>query len=83
MSATHEGEFAGVPATGKRFELRGLTLLLTRSDEIVRGADCFDVASFVRQVAPDRGRRSNSNSRSTPDLWMCILAGEDNIGYGE
>jgi len=83
MSATHEGEFAGVPATGKRFELRGLTLLLTRSDEIVRGADCFDVASFVRQVAPDRGRRSNSSSRSTPDPWMCILADEDNIGYGE
>ena len=83
MMATHEGEFAGVPPTGKRFELRGEATLLTRGDKILRGADCFDVASFLRQVAPERERRSNGDSRSTPDPWMCTHAEEDNIGYGE
>ncbi len=83
MTATHQGEFAGVPPTGKRFELRGLSVLLTRGDKIVRSANCFDVTGLVRQVAPDRAWRSNSGSRSTPGPWMYTLADEDNIGYGE
>jgi steroid delta-isomerase-like uncharacterized protein len=83
MMATHQGEFAGLPATGKRFELRGASVLLTKGDKIVRGADCFDVGSIVDQVVPECEQRLNSDSRSTPDLWMCPLADEDNIGYGE
>jgi steroid delta-isomerase-like uncharacterized protein len=83
MTATHEGEFAGMPPTGKRIELRGFSALVTKGDKIVRATDCFDMSSFVRQVAPDRGRRSNSSPRSTADPWMCTLADEDNIGYGE
>jgi len=89
MSATHEGEFAGVPPTGKRFELRGVAALLTKGDKIARGADYFDVASVVRQVAPERERRSDCGGRSTDvggtglNPWSSILADEDNIGYGE
>jgi predicted ester cyclase len=83
MIATHEGEFAGVPATGKRFEVRGASVLLTRGDKVVRCADCFDVGSIVEQVVPGCERRLNSGSRSTPDLWMRTLTDEDNIGYGE
>ena len=89
MTATHQGEFAGVPPTGKRFELRGGSALLTKGDKIVRGADYFDVASVVRQVAAGRERRSNNGSRSTDvggtglKPWLGILADEDNIGYGE
>jgi steroid delta-isomerase-like uncharacterized protein len=83
MTATHQAEFGGVLPTGKRFELRGASVLLTNGDEIVRGADCFDVGSIVEQVAPERERRLNGGSRSTPDLWMCTLTDEDNIGYGE
>jgi steroid delta-isomerase-like uncharacterized protein len=89
MTATHQGEFGGVLPTGKRFELRGISVLLTRGDKIVRGADCFDVASVARQVAPDWERRSNNASSSTEvertglDPRLGILADEDNIGYGE
>jgi steroid delta-isomerase-like uncharacterized protein len=89
MMATHQGEFAGVPPTGKRFELRGFSVLLTSGDRIVRGADCFDVASIVRQVAPGCQRRSSHGNGSAdsgrigPDPWLGIIADEDNIGYGE
>jgi len=89
MTATHQGEFAGLPPTGKRFELRGVAVLLTGGDKIVRAADCFDVSSLVGQVAPERARRLNSGSASADDgttglnPWPAILADEDNIGYGE
>jgi len=89
LTVTPTGEFGGVLPTGKRFELQGLTVLLTRGDEIVRAVDFFDVASVVRQVAPERERRSNDGSWSTHagtighGAWLSILADEDNIGYGE
>ena len=89
MTATHQGEFGGVLPTGKRFELGGLSVLVTREDKIVRAADYFDVASFVRQVAPERARRPTDGTRSIDggrighDPWLTILADEDNIGYGE
>lgn len=89
MMASHRGEFAGVLPTGRRFELRGFSALLTRGGRIVRGADCFDVASVVRQVAPERercsdyGSRSADSGRAEPNPWLGMVADEDNIGYGE
>jgi steroid delta-isomerase-like uncharacterized protein len=89
MTATHQGEFVGVPATGKRFEVRGLTALLARGGEILRAADCHDVSSFVRQVAPEHDRHLSNATRSADldrtelDSWLTILSDEDNIGYGE
>jgi steroid delta-isomerase-like uncharacterized protein len=89
MTATHQGDFAAVPATGKRFELRGVSTLLTRGDKIVRSSDCFDLASLVGQVAPGRERHLNSATRPADpertelDSWLTILSDEDNIGYGE
>jgi steroid delta-isomerase-like uncharacterized protein len=83
MIATHQSEFAGVPASGKRFEVRGASVLLMKGDKIARGADCFDVGSIVGQVIPECERRLNGGLRAMPDLWMCTLTDEDNIGYGE
>ncbi len=89
MTATHQGEFGGVLPTGKRFELRGISVLLTRGDKIVRGADCFDVASIAEQVASEREGRSNQGSCSADagkaglSPRLSALADEDNIGYGE
>jgi len=89
MTATHQGQFAGLPPTGKRFELRGGSALLTRGDEILRAAHCFAVASIAEQVAGEREGCSNHGSCSadagktglSPRLGA--LADEDNIGYGE
>jgi hypothetical protein len=54
-----------------------------KGDKIARGADCFDVGSIVEQVVPEYERRLNGRLRAMPDLWMCSLTDEDNIGYGE
>ena len=83
MTATHQAEFGGVLPTGKRFELRGASVLLTNGDKIVRSADCFDVSDLVRQVVPESEWVWNRDRRSTPNPWRCNLADEDNIGYGE
>jgi steroid delta-isomerase-like uncharacterized protein len=50
MTATHRGEFAGMAATGKRFEVRGATLIALRGDKIVRNTDYLDVWTILRQL---------------------------------
>lgn len=50
MTATHRGNFAGMAATGKRFEVRGATVMTLRGDKIVRNTDYLDVLTIVRQL---------------------------------
>lgn len=50
MSGTHKGDFPGMPATGKHFSTRGVTILETRAGKIRRNSDYWDAASVMRQV---------------------------------
>jgi steroid delta-isomerase-like uncharacterized protein len=50
MSGTHKGDFPGMPATGKRFSIRGATILELAEGKIRRDSDYWDAASVMRQV---------------------------------
>jgi len=50
MSGTHKGDFPGMPATGKRFSVRGVTILELQGGKIRRDSDYWDAASVMRQV---------------------------------
>ncbi len=50
MSGTHKGDFPGMPATGKRFSTRGVTILELQAGKIRRNSDYWDAASVMRQV---------------------------------
>jgi steroid delta-isomerase-like uncharacterized protein len=56
MAGTHRGDLPGLPATGKRFSLRGSTVVELRQDKIKRLTDYWDMASFLKQIGamPDR-----------------------------
>jgi steroid delta-isomerase-like uncharacterized protein len=50
MAGTHVGDFPGLPATGKRFSVRGATILELESGKISRESDYWDAATFMKQV---------------------------------
>jgi steroid delta-isomerase-like uncharacterized protein len=51
MSGTHQGDFPGMPATGKRFSsVRGATVVELQGAKIRRCSDYWDAATFMRQV---------------------------------
>lgn len=48
MSFTHTGDLPGLPATGKHFEVRGMTAVVLRGDKIVRSSSYYDLATVLR-----------------------------------
>ena len=51
MSGTHQGDFPGIPATGKRFSsVRGSTILELEAGKIRRESDYWDAATLMKQV---------------------------------
>jgi steroid delta-isomerase-like uncharacterized protein len=51
MSGTHQGDFPGMPATGKRFSsVRGASILELEAGKIRRESDYWDAATFMKQV---------------------------------
>ena len=50
--ATHRGEFMGVPATGRRVEITGMTILRFVGDRCVERWDVADMLSLMQQIGP-------------------------------
>jgi steroid delta-isomerase-like uncharacterized protein/uncharacterized protein (TIGR02118 family) len=50
MAGTHAGDLPGVPATGRRFSVRGSTVLELAPDAIARCSDYWNMAAFLEQV---------------------------------
>ena len=50
ISGTHKGDLPGMPATNKRFSIRGATILELESGKIKRCSDYWDLATFLKQT---------------------------------
>jgi steroid delta-isomerase-like uncharacterized protein len=50
MSGTHEGEFMGMPATGKRFEVDGFDMVRLRDGRMTEHWGVFDSLGMMQQL---------------------------------
>lgn len=50
MTGTHKGEYMGVPASGKRVEVTGMSFDRLVDGKIAEGYDNWDVASLLEQM---------------------------------
>jgi steroid delta-isomerase-like uncharacterized protein len=50
MTGTHNGDMPGLPATGKPFTVRGVTILELAGDKICAVRDYWDLSTLLRQV---------------------------------
>jgi steroid delta-isomerase-like uncharacterized protein len=50
MTGTHAGELGRIPATGKRFSVRGASIAEVREGKISRNCDYWNVVAFLQQV---------------------------------
>lgn len=51
-TGTHSGDLPGMPATGRRFTLRGITVSVRENGKIVREAIYYDLDHLRRQIGP-------------------------------
>jgi len=51
-TGTHSGDLPGMPATGRPFTLRGLTVSIRQQGKIVREAIYYDLNDLKRQIGP-------------------------------
>lgn len=53
-TGSHTGEpFLGIPASGRRISLRGITWIRYRDGRMVEGWDCWDTAALAGQLRGD------------------------------
>src|SRR5918996_1570202 len=50
LSGTHEGNFRGLPATGRKFEMRFCAIFIFEDDRLVCERVYFDSATVLRQL---------------------------------
>jgi steroid delta-isomerase-like uncharacterized protein len=50
MRGTHKGDLPGMPATGKRVDVRGASIFEFAGDRIRRCSDYWDMATLLKQL---------------------------------
>jgi len=50
IAGTHTAEFAGFPATGRPFQIRGATLYTMQNGQVVHERRVYDFTSFLMQL---------------------------------
>jgi len=86
IEGTQEGEFAGIPASGRPFKIDGTSTLFLKGGKILRALDCFDVRQLRggnHQGASQPLYTLPGQSAGGQDASAYWAAGEDNIGWGE
>lgn len=50
MTGTQTSDFSGIPATGKKFSVRGVSVIQLRNGKISRNSDYYNLATLLQQV---------------------------------
>ncbi|MCC2655218.1 MAG: hypothetical protein K0Q76_326 [Panacagrimonas sp.] len=50
MDGTQRGDLPGIPGTGKRFDVRGLSALVVRGGKIHENRDYWSLGTYLRQI---------------------------------
>lgn len=50
MSGTHRGKIMNIPPTGRRIEVRGVSILIIENGKISSGQNIWDTAGFLRAL---------------------------------
>lgn len=60
FSGTQKGDFPGIPATGRSFSVRGVSILQVRNGKVSSRTDYWDSATMLRQlgVIPTQATRN-------------------------
>ncbi|MGQ0576933.1 MAG: ester cyclase [Pseudonocardia sp.] len=75
FTATHTGEFAGIPATGVTVRVPGMSVYRLRDGQIVDGANQIDMLGFLQQLG-DGGAEPGRESTVEPgDGGRASIAG--------
>ena len=61
LTGTHQGEFIGYPATGRRFSVTGMSLDVLANGQIKAGFDSWDALGLRRQLSAGLDPASNDD----------------------
>lgn len=50
FKGTHDGEFFGIPATNKKLDLSGTTIVQMKDGKVLQEQDFYDTYSFMKQL---------------------------------
>jgi len=66
FSGTHQGEYRGIPATGKKISVEGITIHHIKNGKILDSYTRWDALGLMRQLGavPTQGRSKEAASRS-------------------